>query len=243
MILARKRLVLEKLHFLHIGKTGGSAIKLMIAGKTGKSIVKIPFEAQSSSPSHEIIFHAHSTRLDDIPVGEKVFFPIRDVYTRYCSAFYSRKRKGRPLFNIQWNEVEEKCFDTFHTPEELVNGLKSKDSEIAQIAESAFISIKHISRKLSYWLVDTEYLKDRSKDILYILEQESLATDFKILCDELSLKLNNTLPEEENAIHRNIERNYILSSDSIDFLNSFYHDDFPLIDICRKIKATKLINS
>jgi hypothetical protein len=215
----------------------------MIAGKTGESVVKIPREVHNFDQDFEIILHSHSTTLSDIPAGEKVFFSIRDIYTRYCSAFYSRKRKGRPLFNCRWNEVEEECFNIFDTPEELINGLKSKDSEIAQIAESAFISIKHISRKLSYWLVGTEYLKDRSKDIIYILEQESLNTDLKLFCDKLSLKLNTIMPEGANAIHRNIERDYRLSIESMKFLNHFYQDDFPLLNICREIKAIKQSDS
>jgi hypothetical protein len=47
------------LHFLHIGKTGGTAIKHAIG----------PLASIKN-----LVLHPHSVRLSDIPAGERVFF-------------------------------------------------------------------------------------------------------------------------------------------------------------------------
>ena len=50
----------EKLHFLHIGKTGGTAIKYALRNNLDKG-------------RYEIILHNHNTTLEDVPKGDKFF--------------------------------------------------------------------------------------------------------------------------------------------------------------------------
>src|SRR5690606_3021725 len=102
-----KKLFYKKtnLHFIHIGKTGGSNIKA-----TSKNIKLDNFK---------LIFHPHNVRLKDIPIGDKYFFCTRDPIDRFQSGFYSRKRKGQPRYYSEWSKDEEKSFSLFSSPNEL----------------------------------------------------------------------------------------------------------------------------
>lgn len=71
----------KRLQFLHIPKTGGSAIKHALAAHAG-------------SQDASLEFHRHQTRLIDIPVGLPVGLVVRDPVSRFVSAFFSRKRKA-----------------------------------------------------------------------------------------------------------------------------------------------------
>ena len=51
-------------HFVHIGKTGGSALKAALAPLTTEG-------------SYEIVLHSHDCELRQIPSGDKVFFTVR----------------------------------------------------------------------------------------------------------------------------------------------------------------------
>ncbi len=92
-----------KVNFLHIGKTGGSAIRSS-------------FEKYSNKGKYSLVFNRHSYFLTDVPKGEKIVFFIRDPISRFISGFYSRKRKGRPLYNVPWKDGEEEAFNLFETP-------------------------------------------------------------------------------------------------------------------------------
>ena len=81
-------------HFLHIGKTGGTAI------------IDVLRQYAQASP-YFVYHHPHYVRLIDIPKGEKVFFFLRDPITRFVSGFYSRQRQGKPRHNLPWSVDEE----------------------------------------------------------------------------------------------------------------------------------------
>ena len=93
----------QAVHFLHIGKTGGSAIKHAINKNCPDS-------------EYEIHFYRHAVKLRDIPKGEKFVFILRDPVTRFVSGFYSRQRQGKPRYNIPWRPKEKTAFETFSTP-------------------------------------------------------------------------------------------------------------------------------
>ena len=57
-------------HFLHIGKTGGSAIKYAL-------------KSYSSNARYAIYIHNHNFILRDVPKGEGVVFFLRDPIERF----------------------------------------------------------------------------------------------------------------------------------------------------------------
>jgi len=92
------------LHFLHIGKTGGTAVKHAL-----KPV---------AAPGY-LMLHGHDVRLHDVAPDEQVFFFLRDPLSRFVSAFYSRQREGRPRYVVPWTPDEEAAFGRFRTANEL----------------------------------------------------------------------------------------------------------------------------
>ena len=73
----------QGVHFLHIRKTGGTAVKHAL-------------KSHLRTRRYLIFLHKHNVKLKDVPVGDKVFFFLRDPVSRFVSGFYSKQRRGRP---------------------------------------------------------------------------------------------------------------------------------------------------
>src|SRR5262249_7763882 len=97
-------------HFLHIRKTGGTAIIEALRP------VAQPFR---------IVLHAHDTKLGEIPPDHKVFFFVRHPVPRFVSGFFSRLRRGAPRYNYEWNDAEARAFSRFQTPSALGEALSA----------------------------------------------------------------------------------------------------------------------
>ena len=95
------------IHCMHIGKTGGTAIKFAMNLKGSPYV----------DNKYIIIGHRHSFLLNDVSLCEKCFFFVRDPVERFVSAFYSRKRKGMPRIYREWNKGEKLAFFKFNTPD------------------------------------------------------------------------------------------------------------------------------
>ena len=109
-------------HFLHIGKTGGTAVKHALE----------PFAAEFG-----IVLHPHGTTLSHVPAGEHAFFFLREPVARFVSGFNSRKRRGRPRYDYPWTENEQWAFERFATPDDLARSLSSPDPAVAEAAATA----------------------------------------------------------------------------------------------------------
>lgn len=69
------------LHFLHIRKTGGTALKNAL-------------RAHPVTENCVLHLHPHRIRLSDVPVGHRVMLATRDPVSRFVSGFGSRLRQG-----------------------------------------------------------------------------------------------------------------------------------------------------
>jgi hypothetical protein len=175
-------------HFLHVGKTGGSAVKAALASCAGQ---------------HRIVLHGHATTLRDVPDGEHVFFFLRHPITRFVSGFYSRRRRGAPLYDYKWSRRERAAFTKFETANELAEGLYSRNPIRRMAAAAAMRGIGHVRSSFYDWLESDKYLAARSADILLIGFQETLADDYARLLDLLGID-GIPLPTGIDA-HRNPE--------------------------------------
>lgn len=206
-------------HFLHFGKTGGTALKLALAS-AGRGIVQV---------------HPHATTLADVPPGERVFFFVRDPVTRFVSGFYSRQRQGRPRYNSPWSPAEATAFAIFRSPNELALALTAEDTSLRGQAFHAMRSIAHVRDSYWRWLVSPEMLERRRDDILFIGQQEHLADDAAALSGRLRLdKL--VLPEDEVAAHRNppgLDRR--LEPVALANLRRWYAADYEALQLCSRI--------
>src|SRR5829696_3066808 len=123
-------------HFIHIGKTGGTALK---------SVLRPVFKAGTETPLGPVIVHkGHSFRLRDVPRGDKALFCVRDPVSLFVSAFDSRLRKGQPKFYFEWSPAEAEAFGRFPTPQALAEALASPDRRTRKQAEAAMRAIQHV---------------------------------------------------------------------------------------------------
>jgi hypothetical protein len=175
------------IHFLHIGKTGGTAI------------------AEALSPVAErfgIMLHAHDTKLSDIPHGHRVFFFVRHPISRFVSGFFSRLRHGAPRYNYEWSEAEKKAFDRFQKANDLAEALSAVDPETLVHAREAMRGIQHVNSHYSDWFSGEQELVDRLSSIILVGLQESLCADFEQLKLRLKLPKKLSLPEDDVRAHR-----------------------------------------
>ncbi len=172
-------------HFLHIGKTAGTALRaaLMDVRKETK---------------YRMVLHGHRAHLAGIPLGDKVFFCVRDPTDRFVSAFLARQREDRPRFDIPWNDQETIAFTHFGTPDELAVAL-SMGNDLQRHAEHTMRSIQHVNRSYWDWFGDPAYFRSRVDDLLWVGRQESL--DLSRLAIALGVD-HLTMPQDPTISHR-----------------------------------------
>jgi hypothetical protein len=159
-------------HFLHIGKTGGSAVKVAMRRAEG-------------SAKFRVVPRRHEIHLDAIPEEDQFFFTVRDPIERYVSGFLSRQREGRPKFDIPWNECEAAAFPEFQSPDALAVALTAGGAE-QRNAEAAMRGIVHVRSSYWDWFGDADYFRSRADHILWVGHQENL--DLKPLARVLGFK-------------------------------------------------------
>ena len=212
----------KQLHFLHIGKTGGSAIKHALT-------------QHSISSRYVINLHRHHVRLYDVPKGEKVIFCLRDPVSRFVSSFYSRLRQGHPWYFIAWYKNVDIVFGEFNTPNELALALSSLNKEKKSKAQLGMKHIQHVRDSYWKWFENEDYFKSRLSDIFFIGFQERLTEDFEILRLKLGLPKGTTLPADDLKSHRNPKHvDKSLEDEAISNLHHWYKDDFEFISLCEK---------
>jgi len=214
------------LHFLHIGKTGGTAVKYALAG-------------HDRALNFRIELHAHKVRLRDIPAGDSVVFFVRDPITKFVSAFYSRQRRGRPRHNAPWRPVEAEAFARFSTPRQLANGLSSSSEEERHAAIHAMKNIGHVRDSYWDWFVDEAYFQSRMDDVYFIGFQETLTTDFELLKQKLGLPELIRLPEDDVNAHRSpAGLDTYLGEVAEANLRDWYARDYTFIALCRQLASS-----
>ncbi|HEX8553351.1 MAG TPA: sulfotransferase family 2 domain-containing protein [Sphingomonas sp.] len=138
-------------HVLHIGKTGGTAVKHVLR----------PFADQGL-----FVLHGHAHRLRDCPADALVFFVVRHPVDRFVSAFNSRLRQGRPRHDVPWSRKERLAFRIFPSPNHLAEAIGSRNPLTRAAARWAMRGIGHVGTPLSYWLESADYLTNRGQVII-----------------------------------------------------------------------------
>ena len=207
----------RRVHYLHIGKTGGTAVKAAL-------------EAAAAPRRLRLLLHPHKVTLKDIPGTESCFFFVRDPMKRFVSGFYSRQRQGRPRHNWAWTPEEEAAFKLFPTPNALAVSLTSEDQALRQAAADAMNSIRHVRDSLWRWLVDEAYLRTRRASVLFVGSQEHLEQDFAALTQMLDVRAE--LPKDEVHAHRNpTDLDRRLEETAIQNLRRWYERDYACLDL------------
>lgn len=206
------------IHVLHIGKTGGTAIK-----------------AALEPHQDRFKLHGHSVRLSDCRQGDLVFFALRHPVDRFISSFNSRLRKGLPRYFFEWTAGEASAFRQFSTANELAEALSSLNLLRRYMAQKAMRNIRHVKQHLDYWLGSTEYLISRQPDIL-IGDIATLQSDFNHLLALAGLKPVD-LPSDSFASHKTPETMETHLSDAARLnLAKWYATDIILYDSAMQLR-------
>jgi hypothetical protein len=183
------------IYFIHIGKTGGSAIKYSLREKSSftRSLVK-------SDKKLFLMGYGHNFRFNDLDDNEFCFFVVRDPISRFISGFYSRLREGKPKNFNPWKPGELKAFKIFKTPNQLAEALSSSDLNMKRKAEEAMQAIGHVNSSYWDWFISPEYIIKNKFKIIAILTQEDLSGDFEKFTAEQNLNIK--LPKDEIKSHK-----------------------------------------
>jgi hypothetical protein len=212
------------LHFLHLPKTGGTAVTAAL-------------EAHVRCARYRVILHGHGFRLQDVPVGEKAFFFLRDPIARFVSGFHSRQREGRPRYDRPWSSGEARAFRRFASPNDLAMGIFADDLETRSAAIEAMHVIQHVNAPYRRWLGDEEFLRSRAADIWFVGRQETLDRDFQWVRRALSLPEGVRLPQDEVRAHRSPGGlDTSLSSQAAENLRAWYAADYRMLEICAEFQ-------
>ena len=213
-----------RIHFLHIGKTGGSAVKAVLKDFT-------------ETPMYSLELHNHKTSLKDVPKGESAIFFLRDPVSRFISGFYSRQRKGLPRYLSEWNADEKKVYEHFATPNALAGALANEQAGDHALALLAMKSVQHLVR-YKQWYIDFDYFRSRAADIPFVGFQESLDADFAALKTILEIPPDTALPTDDVGAHRN-PKDLDKKIDEVGMraLRAWYADDFTFVSMCRELMA------
>lgn len=176
--------------FLHIGKTAGSQIK------------DLANNLNSLQDRFRIVGQKHRTRLSDLPEDLRYFFSIRDPVTRFRSAFYSRKRRGRPRYDNPWSRTEELAFAKFEQANDLAEALSAADDR-DKSAFWAMSTIGHVCTQQVDWFHRAGLIFEHRPPV-HVVRQEHFRKDFAVLLQRLgsSIRLEDlTVVEASPTAH------------------------------------------
>jgi hypothetical protein len=225
------------LHFIHIGKTGGTALKGAL--RKGKLAYWRDEDAGSvtTTPYGPIRLHHHGFGMRDVAAEDHVFFCLRDPIERFVSAFYSRLHKGQPRYYFEWSDAERRAFEAFPTPQRLAQGLASDDADEQSLAKWAMGNIKHMGHA-SRVVGSPAQLRSRLPQVVYIARQETLATDWEQLKHLLRLPSEAELPASRKRAHRrDPSLDTTLDPMAVAALREWYRRDYRLLWYCDALRA------
>jgi Sulfotransferase family len=215
-------------HFLHIGKTGGTAIKWALRRS------EIP-----DTPYGPIQLHRHSFKMRQVPLTDRVIFFVRDPISRFMSGFYSRQSKGQPRYYYEWTEGERAAFEAFPSPQALAAALGSEEYEQRRQARRAIRSIRH-TRPMYGYTGGPLRLRLRSRQIIYIGRLETINADWKQIKALLELPPELKLPTGPWRAHRQKQPLDMTLDDSARrSLEEAYRGDFKLVEYCDKVRERR----
>jgi hypothetical protein len=212
------------LNVLHIGKTGGTALKHVLT------------EYQAAS-RYQLLFRGHDVKLADLPAGEPFMFLIRDPLTRFVSAFNGRLREDRPRYHYPWRDEERVAFAIFKTPDELAVALASADEEEREQAKAAMHGIGHVNTPYTFWFPKESAFRARLSDLFFIGLQDRLDDDFELLRRKLHLPEGVAMPRDETAAHKTPGGGFEsqLSERGRANLERWYARDVAFVRLCREL--------
>lgn len=217
------------LHFLHIGKTGGTKLAELLA------------RLFPGGEGSDYLVHRHTMPMRKIPGSQDYFFSVRDPRTRYVSAFYDRKRFGRDG-NAPWSTEEAEFFKYFSHATDAAEVLLDA-SKSGEIARGGFHSVQHIRDHQHSWFYPLGYFL-KSRPPVMVIRQEHLNSDFRLLAQVLGVEVKSDLDLDRRANKTEYEEIPRLSPKAEQNLLRWYAADAEFYrDVSKFIKSVSLNHS
>lgn len=208
-----------KYEFLHISKTGGTALNEVLED-FGDKIRK----------------RGHKFTLAEVPEDASAVFVVREPVDRFVSGFNSRLRKGMPRRRLKWSPAEKIAFERFSTANLLAEALSGSDEERAA-AQAAMDGIMHSSLRLTYTLGSLSAFESHKHRIAWIGHQPTLTADFEVLKTIIGLPADAHLPTDPVRSHATPEGyDTTLSERGRANLAEWYKDDYPVYSACLALR-------
>jgi hypothetical protein len=213
-------------HFLHVGKTGGTAVKTALEPLAGSG----PFT---------LMLHKHPFTLAKVPDGEVFFFALRDPIERFVSGFYCRQRQGWPRYHQPWSPYEKLAFARFTSANALALALSSPDEDERVAAERAMRSVQHLG-SVWRWFGNEEEFKAREPFLLKVLFADQLDQDFNDLVGKLGLEaFHPVLPHDDVNSYRAPSNPDPLDDEAVESLRRWYRRDYEFLELCRNLQGRR----
>ncbi|RMC33764.1 sulfotransferase family 2 domain-containing protein [Paracoccus alkanivorans] len=211
--------------FLHIGKTGGTFLKSQIS--------------QNEAREKNVILSGHNMTLNKSieaygPTRKLAFF-FRHPEERFVSAFYSRLRQGRPVYDVNWTAAEAVAFQYFHNPNSLAEALYSEDDRLKSAANFAFKNIFHLALSHEHYLGSVEALlnEDKKQNILLCCETRNIERHWGKIVKTMGFDAGKAIIPSSNKAPQGtaVELSELAKAS----LAMFWEKEFRIYDTCRKI--------
>jgi hypothetical protein len=212
----------RNVHFLHIRKTGGTALKTIL----GQHLI---------TDRCVLHLHPHRVRLKHISNGHQVMFVTRDPVSRFVSGFGSRQREGAPAHHVPWSPEEARAFKIFSSANELALALHPEHPQ-HEDALSAMNQISHLQCSYWDWFGNETELMKRESSILFIGQIETFAADFEHLKSALGLPSQTRLPEDPVATNHSPRAStaLALTEDAKSLVKMWYQKDYDFLEFCQR---------
>lgn len=208
----------SRVHILRIGKTGSTALRLALTTYQRA-------QEKEGTPASQWVLHGHDTTLEKVPVGDKVVVVVRDVVTRFVSAFWFHQRTSA-------SPEERDFFRVFPTPRDLSEALTSSDDATLQKAKQCIThpAFVHFRPQLHWFGGSLDYARSRCNDFLLVGRQETLGEDFYRLITLLSVPASVVLTQGVRATPSRLDGS--MSDLARRNVEQYYHDDRQLLREC-----------
>ncbi|WP_298360382.1 hypothetical protein [uncultured Litoreibacter sp.] len=209
---------------LHIGKTGGSYVRSVLRHNRNRWTRPIKLLRHSATLTNT---------LESFGDARQLAFTFRCPTARFVSAFYSRRRQGRPTYQYNWSAEEAAAYLWFDTAEELALALSSRDERLKSAAIFAFDAIEHLKSNLATYLISPEALRMSKPQIAACVDLPDLDTHLSAFMARLGVEAFD-LPAKPKR-HAAPSPAPALSAEAEAALRAHWVEEYALYETAREI--------